>query len=90
MTVKQAIEFGIAMGMKSFQVKHYKYNGEPLELTIDAVLNLIKGYEKCLVMTCYFGSAYSYTIPSVHYQRPDLCYIVFRLEEEEIPTQPCN
>ena len=89
MTVKQAIDFGIISGMKNFAVKHYRFDGEELEQTVETVFDFIKGYENCRVMTCYFGSAYSYTIPSIHYQRPDLCYIIFRLEDEAIPTEPC-
>lgn len=89
MTLKQAIEFGIAMGMKTFSVRHYSWRGHAYEQTANTIFDFIKEYENCIVMTCYFGTNYSYSIPSIHYQRPELCHIVYRLEDEAIPTQPC-
>jgi hypothetical protein len=88
MTLKQAIEMGIQMGMKTFSVRHFSCNGKTFEQTADTIFQFIEGYEDAIVMTCYFGSYYSCSIPSWHYQRPDHCHFIYRLADENIPTNP--
>lgn len=88
MTLKQAIEFGIQMGMKTFSVSHFAYDGKTFEQTAETIFDFIKGYEDTEVITCYFGTYYSYSIPSWHYQRPEHCHFVYRMANEKIPTNP--
>lgn len=88
MTLKQAIETGIQMGMETFSINYFDYKGRLYEQTADTIFDFIKGYEETIVMTCYFGTFYSNSIPSRHYHRPKHCHIIYRLADEEIPTQP--
>ena len=86
MTLKQAIEIGIQMGMTNFSVKHFAYKGKLFEQTADTIFDFIKGFEDAIIMTCYFGTYYYDSIPSARYGRPELCHLVYRLENEKIPN----
>lgn len=88
MTLKQAVEIGIQMGMTNFSVNHFNYNckGKVFEQTVDTIFDFIKGYEDAVVITCYFGTYYYDAFPAVCYGRPDLCHLVYRLENEKIPN----
>lgn len=87
MTLKQAIETGIQMGMETFTVEHFSYVGKLYEQTVDTIFDFIKEYENDIVMTCYFGSYYSNSFPFRHYNRPTHCHIIYRLANETIPTE---
>jgi hypothetical protein len=86
MTLKQAVEIGIQMGMTTFTVKHFNYSGKLSEQTADTIFDFIKGYEDDVVITCYFGTYYSDSLPSVRYGRPEHCHLVYRLENEKLPN----
>ena len=86
MTLKQAVKIGIQMGMTSFSVNHFGYKGNVSEQTADTIFDFIKGYEDTVVITCYFGTYYFDAYPAVRYGRPDLCHLVYRLENEKIPN----
>ena len=93
MTLQQAIEFGIAMGMQTFNVRHYLHHcGSAQKYWQDGetIFDFIKGYENCIVVNCYFGTAYRETIPTTYFPRPYHCVINYRLPDEELPTMPCN
>jgi hypothetical protein len=87
MTLKQAVEIGIQMGMTTFTVKHFNYSGKLSEQTADTIFDFIKGYENCIPMTCFFGTFHSNSIPNKTYSRPELCHIIYRLENEKIPIE---
>lgn len=81
MTLKEIVRQAIEMGMETFQIKHFRYNGRVYEVAKESVFEWIKSYENALPVSCYFGSAYS-TLGE--YERPTLCYITYRFENENL------
>ena len=88
MTIKQAIDCAVASGMTTFTLQHHNYNGRAHEQSVDTIYEFIKGYEDDIVMTIYFGNAYSvyhgrdkdYTYPRQHH-----CQIIFKGADEILP-----
>lgn len=87
MTLKNAVIEGIEMGMTTFTVQHCDYAGRCYEQTADEILNFIEGYENETVVSCYYGTFYSHSIPTKTYSRPNHCHLVYRLKDEKLPQR---
>jgi hypothetical protein len=90
MTIKQAVAFAIASGMTTFNIHHYAYQGKVYTQTADTIYDFIKGYEDDDVVTVYFGTAYSQynkDTDSRVYLRPTHCHIIYKLKNENLPTE---
>lgn len=85
MTLKDLITMAIADGMETFYVSHYSYKGRRFEQTKDTILEFIEGYEDCIPITVYYGTAYSSHFPELHYSRQTHCDIVYKLPGESLP-----
>ena len=85
MTLKDLITMAIADGMETFDISHFSYHGRRLEQTKDTILEFIEGYEDCIPITIYFGTAYSNYYPEVRYSRQTHCKIVYKLPGENLP-----
>ena len=76
MNLKEAIIYGIKMGMETFSIRHFKYRGRCFEQNLETILEFIQGYEDCIPVTCYYGSWDS--------DRPTHCHISYKLKEESL------
>ena len=85
MTLKNLITMAIADGMETFCVSHYSYTGYRLEQTKDNILDFIKGYEDCVPVTIYYGTAFGSHFPEIHYNRQTHCEIIYKLPNEILP-----
>lgn len=83
--LKQTIEMAIAMGMETFTVRHYSYEGKLFEKTKEEILEFIEGFEDAIPMKCWFGTYYSQGFADPQFSRPNLCHITYRLADEELP-----
>ena len=83
-TLKQAIEMGIEMGMTEFAIEHYSYKGSRIVQTADTVFDFIKGYENEIPIVINYGS--DYCTNGVYY-KPYYCFISYRLADEKLPTK---
>lgn len=80
--LKQTIEMAIQMGMETFQIHHFNYDGKAFEVSKEKIFDFINGYEDAIPMSCYFGTAYG---SFGKYSKPTFCLISCRLADEEIP-----
>ncbi len=85
MTLKNLITMAIDDGMETFCVSHYSYTGCRLEQTKDNILEFIKGYEDCVPITIYYGTAFGNHFPEIHYNRQTHCEIIYKLPNEILP-----
>ena len=85
MTVKECVNEALKMGMTEFEIQHFRYNGRTHKQTKETVFDFIRGYEDDVVVTCYFGSGYSYWDSKTDkqiYTAPTLCFITLRGKNE--------
>ena len=83
--LKQTIEMAIAMGMETFTVRHYSWEGKLIKKTKEEIFEYIKGFENEIPMKCWFGTYYSAGFSDPHFTQPKHCHITYRLADEELP-----
>ena len=89
MTIKKAIEIAIEEGMTTFSAAHYGYDGRCFEKSKEEFYDFIKYYENDTVLTLYLGNwhkKYNGQGKPYTYPRPTHCHIIYKLEDEDIPS----